>query len=869
MNNRPIVLFAACWVSGSAVAAALPFRGVLLIAAAATLLAVAAVAGKGASWRLAAVCLLALLLAAGQRMWADAANVTSLPALQAAAETDGPRAKYPAEALGTIVSAVDVDGDRVTFHMEADAIHVEGHKPLADSAERLMVQLRLAAQPEQAIAAAWQRGDRIAVAGELAQPATASNSGGFDYRRYLRSQRIHWLLQAKGAAAVTVRPAASPTAAAALLGRVDAARAWLGARVEELYPGPQAGYMKGLLLGLREDIDPGRFQQYAQLGLTHILAISGLHVGVFMYVLGSLLKLLRLRRERIMTVLMASVPLYVLMAGAAPSVMRAGVMAVLGLAAARMGKLKDGLHLLSAAAVGLLLLDPYYLDSVSFQMSFIVTLGLIAGVPAVRGMMPARRRGGPLFDLLSVSIVAQIVSFPLTIYYFNQFHLLSLPANVVVVPIVSMIVLPLGTASMIVMPIWGTGAGWIAQLCRLVNECTYWIVEQLAEQSGLRLIWGSPPAWWIAAWLLLAGTGFRLMTSLRHSRNSHAAARQLTLQQTAPLDNGSMQAYEWESGSVRRARTYRFAVGTVLAAAVMLLGYAYMPDKLDTQAKISFLDVGQGDAALIRTPSGKHILIDGGGTVSFRKPGEEWRERRDPFEVGAKVVVPLLMKRGVKQIDLLVISHLDSDHIGGLRAVADVIPIKRAWWNGTVKQASDAMELLQDLLDNDVPLQAPALGDTLQLDAHTELLVLGQGEERNDTIPLVQDQNEASLVVAVSLYGRTFLFAGDINSATEGLIIRNAIELSGRKGNEPSRIGIDVLKLAHHGSRYSTSDEWLAYWRPNAVVVSVGAYNTYGHPHPHVLDRVKASGAELWRTDDGGEVSFALTREGILVNRRP
>ncbi|MFD0958603.1 ComEC/Rec2 family competence protein [Paenibacillus chungangensis] len=867
MNKRPIVSFAACWVSGSTAAAALPLRGVLLIAAAATLLAIAAIAGKRVSWRLAAVCLLALMLAAGQRMWADAANVTSLPALQATAEREGPRAKYPAEALGTIVSAVDVDGDRVTFHMEADAVHVGGHEPLAGGAERLLVQLRLAAQPEQAIAAAWQRGDRIAVTGELARPATASNSGGFHYRRYLRSQRIHWLLQAKGAAAVTARPAASTAATAALLGRVDAARAWLGARVEELYPGPQAGYMKGLLLGLREDIDPGRFQQYAQLGLTHILAISGLHVGVFMYVLGGMLKLLRLRRERILTVLMAAVPFYVLLAGAAPSVMRAGVMAMLGLAAARMGKLKDGLHLLAAAAVGLLLLDPYYLDSVSFQLSFIVTLGLIAGVPAVRGMMPAWRRGGPLFDLLSVSIVAQLVSFPLTIYYFNQFHLLSLPANVVVVPIVSMIVLPLGTASMLVMPIWETGAGWIAQLCRLVNACTYWIVERLSEQSGLLIIWSSPPVWWIAAWLLLAGTGFRLMTSWRHARHSQAAALQLAEEQTVPLDTGRLHASAWEGGSVRRASTYRFAMG--MTATIILLGYAYMPDKLDTRATVSFLDVGQGDAALIRTPSGKHILIDGGGTISFRKSGEEWRERRDPFEVGAKVVVPLLMKRGVKEIDLLVISHLDSDHIGGLRAVADVIPIKRVWWNGTVKQASDAMELLQMLLDRHIPLHAPTLGDTLQLDAYTELLVLGEGRELNDTIPLVQDQNEASLIVAVTLYSRTFLFAGDINAATEGVVMRKAIELSRGKENEPGGVGIDVLKLAHHGSRYSTSEEWLAYWRPNAVVVSVGAYNTYGHPHPHVLDRVSASGAELWRTDDGGEVSFAVTHEGILVNRRP
>lgn len=314
MNRRPLLWFAICYVGGSAAAAGLSSRGVMLAAGAAALLALAAVLCRQASWQLAAACVVALGLAAGERMWADAHNVTALPALLAAAEADGPRAAYAAEAVGTIVSAVEVDGDRVMFRVAADSVRVEGEAAPRELRERLLVHIRLAEQPEQAVAAQWRRGDRVRVAGELMLPAGATNSGGFDYRRYLSSQRIHWLLKAKGTAAVS--PAPGPKwSAAALLGRVDNARAWLGARMDNLYPSSQSGYMKGLVLGIREDLDPGQFQQFSRLGLTHILAISGLHVAVFIYALGGLLRFARLTRERILLILILTVPLYVLLVG--------------------------------------------------------------------------------------------------------------------------------------------------------------------------------------------------------------------------------------------------------------------------------------------------------------------------------------------------------------------------------------------------------------------------------------------------------------------------------------------------------------------------------------------------------------------------
>jgi competence protein ComEC len=840
----------------------------MLAAGAAALLALAAVLCRQASWQLAAACVVAVGLAAGERMWADARNVTALPALLAAAEADGPRAAYAAEAVGTIVSAVEVDGDRVLFRVAADRVRVEGEAAPRELRERLLVHVRLAEQPEQAVAAQWRRGDRVRVAGELTLPAGATNSGGFDYRRYLSSQRIHWLLKAKGTAAVS--PAPGPKwSAAALLGRVDNARAWLGARMDNLYPSSQSGYMKGLVLGIREDLDPGQFQQFSRLGLTHILAISGLHVAVFIYVLGGLLRSARLTRERILLILILSVPLYVLLSGASPSVMRAGLMAVLGLLAARIGKLKDGLHLLAAAAVLMLAFDPFFIENVSFQLSFIVTVGLITGVPPVRRAMPQWRRGKALLDLAAVTIVAQLVSFPVTIYYFNQFHALSLLANFVLVPFISFVVMPLGALALVIAIPWEAGGKLLAYASHYANDWTFVFVEKLSQADSLRTIWASPPLWWVAAWLALLGTSFYLIGCWTEDATAKREEAASAADETVPLGTGSLLLFPLGSAAddevaPPRSKGLRSSLLLLSFIAVLLLVYAYKPDLLDRRAAVSILDVGQGDSIHIRTPQGKHILIDGGGTLSFRKPGEEWKERSDPFEVGQKVVVPLLMKRGVREIDLLVISHLDSDHIRGLQAVLDTIPVRRIWWNGTVKDAEDARKLLARALELDIPLYAAKAGMKHRIDQETELKVLWPLTASPEAVSVLEDQNGSSVVLTVQLYDSTFLFTGDINSKTEQSIMNHEQQTGGNSLPLPPG-SISVMKVAHHGSRYSTGEEWLQYWNPLSAVASAGAANSYGHPHPDVLSRLTQAKTAVWRTDKDGEVRFMVTENGLYM----
>lgn len=868
MDRRPLLWFAVSFVFGSSAAAGLSPSGAVMAVGAMTAVSLILVLCRQATWQLAAVCCLGCALAAGERMWADARNVTALPGLLAAAEADGARASYEAEVQGTIVSAVEVDGDRAMFRVAAKAVRVHGEE--RKLRERFLVHIRLEQQPEQDIAAAWQRGDQVRLAGELTLPAAASNSGGFDYRRYLHSQRIHWLFKATGTGAVEAAPGPKWTAAA-LLGRFDAARSWLGAHFDTMYPSNQSGYMKGLVLGIREDLDPEQFQQFSRLGLTHILAISGLHVGVFLYVLGAVLRFLRLTRERMLVTLMIAVPFYVILSGGSPSVVRAGMMAVLGLAAARMDKLKDGLHLLAAAAVLMLAWNPFFIEDVSFQLSYICTAGLILGVPPLRRAMPAWRRGAALLDLLAVTLVAQAASFPVSIYYFNQFHLLSVLANFILVPFISFIIMPIGAIALVISSMWPLGGKLLAIASVYANDWTFVLVEKLAQADGLRSIWATPPLWWIAAWYVLCAAICRLLPAKPALLETDPSTddETLPLGTNAPKQSSGIREAGWRSAA--RPPLNRKGLLFAAGAALMLLLYAYFPDFADRAGRVHVLDVGQGDAIYVRTPGGQHLLIDGGGTLSFRKSGEEWKNRSDPFEVGRKVIAPLLMKRGVHEIDLLVISHLDSDHIRGLKAIMETIPVKAILWNGSLKEESDALALLRQAVAADIPLYGAKAGQQWSMDANSELTVLWPPAASNEataaSIPEIKDQNPASVVIHMRMYEHTFLFAGDIDAATEHAI--NELWLRDPSSEAPSSLlccqHADVLKIAHHGSRFSSSDEWLSGWKPYSAAISVGASNSYGHPHPDVLKRLASQTVEPLRTDIDGEISYMVKPKGMYV----
>lgn len=813
--------------------------------------------------RLAAICLIALLSAFGERLWVDRHDRSVLNALWAV-ETGAPTPPAQAELTGVIATPPDVDGDVAVFRLAAESVRAADAAAASSIRETVLVRVKLQSRDEQAAAMAWRRGDAVRLVGTPERPGDAGNFGAFDYRAYLSRQGIRWQWTLKGAGALRQTEDAVPPRLLPLR-TIDGFRQQIGRLTDQLYPSGDAGYMKGLIVGITEEVDPAQYDRFSRLGLTHVLAISGLHVGVVVFVLLRLGALCRLTRERSIDVAFAAMPLYMAITGASPSASRACLMAMIALALARRNRLKDGLHLLAAAAMAMVAWDPRMIENISFQLSFAVTAGLLLFTAdagrLLQGVRPQFAR-----DALAVGVTAQVVSFPLTVYYFHSVHLLSLPANLVIVPLVSFVVLPLGMASVALGAMWlplGMAPAWVASYA---NRVTFAMVDWLDRAESLRMSWPQPPRAWVAlAYALIAGTVWLLRR--KQAGNSASDVDFLDEDRTAPLTQAAIP--------IRPI----LRTGAGVLALVLLWSswwvWGYRPAWLDRHAYVQFLDVGQGDGMLVRTGTGKHLLIDTGGTVNFRKPGEEWRERRDPYEIGRKLIVPLLRQRGVRKLDALVLTHLDADHIGGAEAVLRDVPVGAILWNGTWKDNALSERLFKAAQARGIPVYAARSGERWMLDSSASLEVLYPPEgdtaveiaSNPPSLPVLNDQNEYSVVLRMSLYGRTFLLTGDLEEPGEKRIVAEqmARQEGGALLTDPP--AVDVMKVAHHGSKTSTSARWLTWWHPADAVISAGRNNVYGHPHPTVVERIAAEGSMLFRTDEDGEIQYRIAPDGSMQRR--
>lgn len=368
--------------------------------------------------------------------------------------------------------------------------------------ERVQVSVRLLREEEQQTAAAWKRGDRLALHGTLREPGAARNFGGFDYRSHLRQQHIHWLLTLKGTEGVQVSSVPFQWSPVQLLRWNDALRDFLKNRINELFRPEYTGLMKAMLIGWKEEIDLEQYGQFSDLGLTHIMAISGLHVGVFIGSLLWVLKRLGWSRELYLLTGILFLPLYMLLTGAAPSTVRAGIMGMVGLHAVRKGIRSDALHAVALVAWIMLVWEPEYLLDIGFQLSFLVTIGLIVLVPRVSTLLPIPAVS--LRNTIAMTFVAQAVSFPVTIYYFNQFSLLSWLANALLVPVFSMISFPAGLAALAAGIIWIPLGKIAAVVAEIGNWLAFKTIAFLTMTGGWVTIWPSPSLWWIMAYSALA-----------------------------------------------------------------------------------------------------------------------------------------------------------------------------------------------------------------------------------------------------------------------------------------------------------------------------------------------------------------------------
>jgi len=693
---------------------------------------------------------------------------------------------------GRIDSPVKRDGDRARFFLMADEYGGEGQMIPLTPRERIAITVKLGAEAEIGQIEQWRVGHLFTGHVTLKRPDGARNPHAFDYARYLRWQ------------AVSVIGAADMGQI-----RVDTSKRQLttffenwqkreSAQLQMLFQGDvTAGYMKSLLLGMQDEVDPTLEELYSDFGLVHILAISGFHITLVSSFFLWAMERAGAAREKALLSCIVFILLYVLMVGAGPSAVRAGVMGGLALWGVYAKKRMTILDLWGISCILMLLWNPYDLWNIGFQLSFAVTLGLILLVPMfvqVFAFVPKAVR-----TFLAVTIVSQLVSFPFLVYWFHQFSPLSGVLNLLAVPLLSFVVLGGGYVALLLSHVHVALAYFFVQMIdsslTMIHRVLEWVHRFVVPYSH----WPHPYPGWLVAY-----AGFLALLPIA-----------------------------WKYGYHRKRDMARYAVCFVL-----LLAAARQPFAGHDEVRITFLDVGQGDSIVVEIGRKKVYLIDGGGNVYV--PEESWRKKREPYDVGKKVVLPFLRSLGIHRIDHIVMTHGDLDHIGGLGSVIprfDVGSVLRTNQEPTDKER----ELIALLEKKQVPVKESQAGSYWLDDAEIGWTILSPFDKTTES------GNNASVVLLLTVHGINVLFTGDLEEAGEESLLHN--------WKLPP---IDIVKVGHHGSKSSTSETFIQSIRPKVAIISAGRGNRYGHPNPVVLDRLRKTGARVYRTDRQGAIRITI-----------
>ncbi|USG63908.1 DNA internalization-related competence protein ComEC/Rec2 [Brevibacillus ruminantium] len=702
-------------------------------------------------------------------------------------------------AIGTIDSSVKRDGDSARFFLRVQLVG-ETKDTMQEllRSERIALRVKLSDETEAVAVETWLAGDQLMGRLHLGLPSGPRNPHAFDYAQYLRWQGV----------AVTAEAAfgelEQEVGKGGMFSLFQKWQSQAAKRVERVFGDSEvAGYMNSLLLGVTDRVTPETRELYTDLGLSHVLAISGLHVtlvsGMFLWAI----ERIGVPRKMALFCTIAMLAGYVLIVGASASAVRAGMMGGLGLFLQTMARKLDGKDLWGWALMVMLIANPYQLWHIGFQLSFAVTLGLLLFVPIIQQWIPY----GPgwLRASLSVTIAAEGVSFPFLVYHFHQSSSVSWLVNLLAVPILSLVVLP---------------AGYIALLLSLIHPAlsilpastVAWTLENLhAPLFRLQAAhvpfsyWPHPPWWWMSLY-----AGFL-----------------------------SLLPILWKVG-YHRSRDKRMYVLTLIG----LLVLARQPFTGADEVRITFLDVGQGDSIVVEIGKRKVYLIDAGGTPAY--PNRElWREKRDPFEVGKDVVAPFLRARGIERIDYVVMTHGDHDHIGGVEALIPRFAIGAAMVNGSPPRDKEK-EIFAHFDERQIPILTGRPGHSWSDAPDVEWRWLHPDGSSAHT------GNDASIVLALTAYGKTVLFTGDLEESGENHLLSGELLAS-----------VDVLKVAHHGSKTSSTEGFLAAIEPKCAVISVGQKNRYGHPSLAVLTRLQETGAEIYRTDLQGAVTLVIRKDSF------
>ncbi|WP_338470314.1 DNA internalization-related competence protein ComEC/Rec2 [Niallia sp. XMNu-256] len=671
--------------------------------------------------------------------------------------------------------------------------------------ERLMIRYKIQSEREkQLLKSNLSPGLVCQVEGILEKPSESSNPNSFNYREYLLQNRIHWILKPKTLQINACQEA--PT----LMTSIKMIRYKGFHYLETHFPEKAVPLAAALLFGSDDFISPETMDHYRELGIVHLLAISGLHIAIVVAIFYQLLLRIGITRENTVILLLALLPVYGVLTGASPSVNRSVIMTMILLIAKRWGPSYQ-ISPLDGLCVTFLVYSfasPYVIYNVGFQLSFLVTFALLVSLPYLLGENQTTTTA-----LFVTSFISMISSAPILLHFFYEFSIISLVVNLLYIPLFNVVILPLVLACFLLHLLF---KGWVDPFIFVLTEIIDWtnkVTEFISRFPFNQLLVGKPNHFSLFLYVVGFFSYFVVWEKFR--------------------------------------KQFYYKMGLLLIPICLVLSQMLITT-YSSEGEITFLDVGQGDSIFIRLPYGKGTyLIDTGGAMLFNQ--EQWQQRQRPYEVGRDTVVPFLKSKGAAVIDKVIITHGDFDHAGGAQAVLNELKVKELVLPLTLKKNELETKLVQQAHQKGIPVRFVQQGDQWNSGNYVFTVLSPIKHETTENI------NNTSIVLYSEMGGLRWLLTGDLEEDGEKKLMEQYKD-----------INTDVLKIGHHGSKTSTTELLLNKVSPKIAIISVGKDNRFNHPNGEVLKRLKSRNIKIVRTDISGAITYRFKKEtGTFWVHRP
>lgn len=642
--------------------------------------------------------------------------------------------------------------------------------------------LRTVLNPDNlAVPANLKLGNHITFTATIYPLEEKRNPSQFDYKQYLASQGIYTQVGIREINELLV---------------IENFWSWTNFRQQVLqsidnnFSEQTASLAKALLIGYKHELDRDEKITFSRAGLSHIMAVSGLHVGFILAPFWFLIPFfwtLRYGKQICLVLLIVTLYCYAGLTDFSASVTRASLVGIFLAYGKLFHKVRDSKNLTAVAALFILLFIPSDLFSIGFQLSFGAVYVILLTAPVIQRWLPNWIRfrwvGAPIMVVI-ISFIVQVGLFPLLTYYFGEFSLVGPLANAFVIPFLS-IAVPFALVLLLI-------AMAFPQLAATLNTPVDYFLSWLNWFVDVTASW--PWSWiqvhtesflffgiWVAAIFFVAALPIPKM--------------------------------RWK----------------VLCVFLFLLcadqGYKIIQKFKPVPLKITFFDVGQGDAALVHSPNGKHFLVDAG--------------RWQPGYNSAKyVIIPHLKEQGIRKLDAIFLSHPHADHIGGILGLIEAIPIDTIYNSGADYDSQLFQSYHQKATDHKIPVVSVSAGDQIPLDPSLRIFVYGPSPNAKSS-----NVNNHSLILEL-IYGKTeFLFMGDAEQIQEQRLVNNF----------PNLADTDFLKVAHHGSKTSSTNRFLETATPQVGIVSVAKQK---HPNREATLRLHQYTDTIYYTSLNGATQF-------------